>query len=65
MESVRTATRIASEVPVQFRAVNRRAAGVAEALGVTTGTVKTLLFRARRHLHQRLEVEDSVQEIRQ
>ena len=37
---------------------------VAEALGVTTGTVKTLLFRARRHLHERLEVEDSVQEIR-
>jgi len=37
---------------------------VAEALGVTTGTVKTLLFRARRHLHERLAVEDSVQEIR-
>jgi RNA polymerase sigma-70 factor (ECF subfamily) len=27
---------------------------VARALGVTTGTVKTLLFRARRHLRQRL-----------
>lgn len=28
---------------------------IARALGVTTGTVKTLLFRARRHLRQRLE----------
>jgi len=37
---------------------------VAEALGVTTGTVKTLLFRARRHLHARLEAEDSIQEMR-
>jgi len=27
---------------------------VAEALGVTSGTIKTLLFRARRHLRQRL-----------
>lgn len=27
---------------------------VARALGVTTGTVKTLLFRARRHLRQRI-----------
>ena len=28
---------------------------IARALGVTTGTVKTLLFRARRHLRGRLE----------
>jgi DNA-directed RNA polymerase specialized sigma24 family protein len=27
----------------------------ASALGVTTGTVKTLLFRARRHLRERLQ----------
>jgi DNA-directed RNA polymerase specialized sigma24 family protein len=27
---------------------------IAHALGVTTGTVKTLLFRARRHLRERL-----------
>src|SRR5687767_15281762 len=27
---------------------------IARALGVTTGTVKTLLFRARRHLRERL-----------
>ena len=27
---------------------------VARALGVTTGTIKTLLFRARRHLRERL-----------
>ena len=29
---------------------------IARALGVTTGTIKTLLFRARRHLRERLEV---------
>ena len=28
---------------------------IARALGVTTGTIKTLLFRARRHLRQRLQ----------
>jgi RNA polymerase sigma-70 factor, ECF subfamily len=28
---------------------------IARALGVTTGTIKTLLFRARRHLRERLE----------
>jgi DNA-directed RNA polymerase specialized sigma24 family protein len=28
---------------------------IARALGVTTGTIKTLLFRARRHLRRRLE----------
>lgn len=28
---------------------------IANALGVTTGTVKTLLFRARRHLRERLQ----------
>ena len=28
---------------------------IAEALGVTTGTIKTLLFRARRHLRGRLQ----------
>jgi RNA polymerase sigma factor (sigma-70 family) len=27
---------------------------IAAALGVTTGTIKTLLFRARRHLRERL-----------
>jgi len=27
---------------------------IARALGVTTGTIKTLLFRARRHLRGRL-----------
>jgi DNA-directed RNA polymerase specialized sigma24 family protein len=30
---------------------------IARALGVTTGTIKTLLFRARRHLRQRLEAD--------
>ncbi|MEO7190095.1 MAG: RNA polymerase sigma factor [Vicinamibacterales bacterium] len=30
---------------------------VATALGVTTGTIKTLLFRARRHLRERIGVE--------
>jgi RNA polymerase sigma-70 factor (ECF subfamily) len=29
---------------------------IANALGVTSGTIKTLLFRARRHLRQRLDV---------
>ena len=28
---------------------------IARALGVTTGTIKTLLFRARRHLRERLD----------
>jgi RNA polymerase sigma-70 factor (ECF subfamily) len=28
---------------------------IARALGVTDGTVKTLLFRARRHLRERLQ----------
>lgn len=28
---------------------------IARALGVTTGTIKTLLFRARRHLRERLQ----------
>lgn len=32
-------------------------ADIAAALGVTTGTVKTLLFRARRHLRERLGPE--------
>jgi RNA polymerase sigma-70 factor (ECF subfamily) len=31
---------------------------VAEALGVTSGTIKTFLFRARRHLRQRLTDPD-------
>jgi RNA polymerase sigma-70 factor (ECF subfamily) len=35
---------------------------IAHALGVTTGTVKTLLFRARRHLRERLERENTIQE---
>jgi RNA polymerase sigma-70 factor (ECF subfamily) len=30
-------------------------ADIARALGVTTGTIKTLLFRARRHLRERLQ----------
>jgi RNA polymerase sigma-70 factor (ECF subfamily) len=33
---------------------------IARALGVTTGTIKTLLFRARRHLRERLQ---SIEEI--
>jgi RNA polymerase sigma-70 factor (ECF subfamily) len=37
---------------------------IAEALGVTTGTVKTLLFRARRHLRDRLETANMIQETR-
>ena len=32
---------------------------VARALGVTTGTIKTLLFRARRHLRERLGAASS------
>ena len=36
---------------------------IARALGVTTGTIKTLLFRARRHLRERLEAAaNSLQE---
>jgi RNA polymerase sigma-70 factor, ECF subfamily len=34
---------------------------IARALGVTTGTIKTLLFRARRHLRQRLAVSSNSQ----
>jgi RNA polymerase sigma-70 factor (ECF subfamily) len=34
----------------------------ARALGVTTGTIKTLLFRARRHLRERLSASLSVRE---
>ena len=30
---------------------------IARALGVTSGTIKTLLFRARRHLRERLGTE--------
>ena len=30
---------------------------IAHTLGVTTGTVKTLMFRARRHLRERLGIE--------
>jgi RNA polymerase sigma-70 factor (ECF subfamily) len=33
---------------------------IARALGVTTGTIKTLLFRARRHLRQRLQAAEEV-----
>ena len=35
---------------------------IAVALGVTTGTIKTLLFRARKHLRGRLDAEASTQE---
>ena len=35
---------------------------IAIALGVTTGTIKTLLFRARKHLRGRLDAEFSRQE---
>jgi RNA polymerase sigma-70 factor (ECF subfamily) len=38
-------------------------ADIARALGVTTGTIKTLLFRARRHLRGRLEADDPSREI--
>lgn len=31
---------------------------IARALGVTTGTIKTLLFRARRHLRERLQAAE-------
>jgi RNA polymerase sigma-70 factor (ECF subfamily) len=31
--------------------------GIARALGVTTGTIKTFLFRARRHLRERLKTD--------
>lgn len=37
-------------------------ADVARALGVTTGTIKTLLFRARRHLRERLTSDALVRE---
>lgn len=33
---------------------------IARALGVTTGTIKTFLFRARRHLRDRLRLEPEV-----
>jgi RNA polymerase sigma-70 factor (ECF subfamily) len=36
---------------------------IAGALGVTSGTIKALLFRARRHLRQRFEASDLFQEI--
>ena len=35
---------------------------IAQALGVTIGTVKTLLFRARRHLRVRLEAAIAIEE---
>jgi RNA polymerase sigma-70 factor (ECF subfamily) len=35
---------------------------IAAALGVTTGTIKTLLFRARRHLRERLSAEPGTNE---
>jgi RNA polymerase sigma-70 factor (ECF subfamily) len=35
---------------------------IARALGVTTGTIKTLLFRARSHLRGRFEVETILRE---
>lgn len=35
---------------------------IASALGVTTGTIKTLLFRARRHLRERLGAEPAFNE---
>jgi RNA polymerase sigma-70 factor (ECF subfamily) len=41
------------EMPVQ---------DAARALGVTTGTIKTLLFRARRHLRERLSASFPVRE---
>jgi DNA-directed RNA polymerase specialized sigma24 family protein len=37
---------------------------IARVLGVTTGTIKTLLFRARRHLRGRLEAATIPQEER-
>ncbi len=37
---------------------------IARALGVTTGTIKTLLFRARRHLRERLEAAPICQQER-
>ena len=37
---------------------------IAQALGVTTGTIKTLLFRARRHLRERIEAEPDAPEER-
>lgn len=35
---------------------------IAAALGVTTGTVKTLLFRARRHLRERIGADTGIDE---
>jgi len=35
---------------------------IAHALGVTTGTIKTLLFRARRHLRKRLQASKAIEE---
>jgi DNA-directed RNA polymerase specialized sigma24 family protein len=35
---------------------------IARALGVTTGTIKTLLFRARRHLRERFEATSIARE---
>jgi DNA-directed RNA polymerase specialized sigma24 family protein len=36
---------------------------IARALGVTTGTVKTLLFRARRRLRERLgDITEAIEE---
>ena len=35
---------------------------IARALGVTTGTIKTLLFRARRHLRERFQTAPSLRE---
>jgi RNA polymerase sigma-70 factor (ECF subfamily) len=37
---------------------------IAHALGVTVGTVKTLLFRARRHLRVRLQATTAIGETR-
>ena len=34
---------------------------IARALGVTTGTIKTLLFRARRHLRERVDPQSAIQ----
>ena len=34
---------------------------IANALGVTTGTVKTFLFRARRHLRERLQGSNAIE----
>ena len=39
-------------------------AAIAQALGVTNGTIKTLLFRARRHLRERFEEPEVSEEKR-